>query len=548
MLGNKVQTHGGMVIEDLRFEFAPGKNLSALLYRPPNASPSTPAPGILAVHGYINSRETQSAFAIEFARRGYVVLVIDQTGHGFSDGTAFSEGYGGPAALTYLRSLPYVDTDNLGLVGHSMGGWAGLAAAADRPDGYRAIALVGSSTGPGYAPEGSREFPHNLGVIFSRYDEFAELMWGVERAADVVRSDKLKGVFGSAEAIQPGRVYGDIDAGTARWLATPATTHPGDHLSPAAVADTLQWMGMTLKGGAATDTSEQIWFWKELGTLISLVGGFVLLLGSVDLLLTLSAFRNLCVPGEAALEAIDGRWAAGLMLTTLLPAASYFPLTGWGAAFEPNPLFPQGVTNRILVWAFGNAIFAMLLMRIFRPRTKGGAQQAARSPDRGRTTVLALAAVGMVYLAVALSAAWFKTDFRFWVVALKPMAAHHVLPFLCYLLPFVGCFFLTQRAWIATGMLRRPAPLQYVTSVIASAEGLTLMLIGIYAWLFAQGRLPEVDPLFSIVAIQFVVVLTATAIVSVFAWRRTGNVLLGSLLSGLMVTWYIVAGQATHVR
>ncbi|WP_201721683.1 hypothetical protein [Caulobacter sp. B11] len=29
---------------------------------------------MLAVHGYINSRETQSPFAIEFARRGYVVL------------------------------------------------------------------------------------------------------------------------------------------------------------------------------------------------------------------------------------------------------------------------------------------------------------------------------------------------------------------------------------------------------------------------------------------------------------------------------------------
>ena len=85
-LAHAVQTSGGIVIDDVRIELGDGKRLSALLYRPPDATAQHPAPGILAVHGYINSRETQSGFAIEFARRGYVVLAIDQTGHGFSEG------------------------------------------------------------------------------------------------------------------------------------------------------------------------------------------------------------------------------------------------------------------------------------------------------------------------------------------------------------------------------------------------------------------------------------------------------------------------------
>src|ERR1700730_15623160 len=66
------QTAGGIRIEDVRFKGAKGNTMSALLYIPPNATAQTPAPGILAVHGYINSRETQDGFAIEFARRGYV--------------------------------------------------------------------------------------------------------------------------------------------------------------------------------------------------------------------------------------------------------------------------------------------------------------------------------------------------------------------------------------------------------------------------------------------------------------------------------------------
>src|ERR1700686_5500259 len=89
------QTAGGVRIEDIRFKGAKGDTMSALLYIPANATAQTPAPGILAVHGYINSREHQDGFAIEFARRGYVVLALDKTGHGYSDPPAFANGFGG---------------------------------------------------------------------------------------------------------------------------------------------------------------------------------------------------------------------------------------------------------------------------------------------------------------------------------------------------------------------------------------------------------------------------------------------------------------------
>src|ERR1700760_5179415 len=114
LLAHLTQTSGGIRISDIRFTGAKGNAMSALLYVPPNATAQTPAPGILAVHGYINSRETQDGFAIEFARRGYVVLALDQTGHGYSDGPAFSSGFGGPDGLAKLRSLDMVDKTNIG--------------------------------------------------------------------------------------------------------------------------------------------------------------------------------------------------------------------------------------------------------------------------------------------------------------------------------------------------------------------------------------------------------------------------------------------------
>ncbi len=126
-----VQTDAGSVeVRDVKFSGTNGTMMSGTLYIPEEASSASPQPGVLAVHGYINSKETQSPFAIEYARRGFVVLAIDQTGHGYSDPPAFKNGYGGPDSLEYLRSLDYVDNENIGLEGHSMGGWTVITAAA----------------------------------------------------------------------------------------------------------------------------------------------------------------------------------------------------------------------------------------------------------------------------------------------------------------------------------------------------------------------------------------------------------------------------------
>ena len=131
LLASLVQTNFGRVtVKDTRFIGSNGSLMSGLLYIPHGTTVNRPAPAILAIHGYINSRETQSAFAIELARRGYVVLALDQTGHGYSDAPAFSNGFGGPDGLKYLRSLPFVDQTRIGMEGHSMGGWAIQAAAA----------------------------------------------------------------------------------------------------------------------------------------------------------------------------------------------------------------------------------------------------------------------------------------------------------------------------------------------------------------------------------------------------------------------------------
>ncbi|MGY4420191.1 pimeloyl-ACP methyl ester carboxylesterase [Bradyrhizobium sp. JR6.1] len=197
--------------------------MSALLYIPPNATPQIPAPGILAVHGYINSRETQDGFAIEFARRGYVVLALDQTGHGYSDPPSFANGFGGPDGLAYLRSLPFVDKENIGLEGHSMGGWTVLAAATAMPNDYKSMVLEGSSTGKPLAAEGTASWPRNTALVFAQYEEFSTLML---RRRPRPRRHQEPETLGAVRHARHGR------AGQGLWRSgqrhRPGAVHPGD--------------------------------------------------------------------------------------------------------------------------------------------------------------------------------------------------------------------------------------------------------------------------------------------------------------------------------
>lgn len=545
-LAHKIQTAGGVRIEDVRFKGASGTVMSALLYVPRDATPKTKAPGILAIHGYINSRETQDGFAIALARAGYVVLALDQTGHGYSGGTVAANGYGGPDGLSYLRHLPMVDTDNIGLEGHSMGGWAVLKAAAAQPDGYKAMVLEGSATGVKLgralaSPEGTTQFPRNLAVVYSRYDEFAPLMWEVPRAWNVGESAKLMALFGSTGAVTPERLYGAIEDGNARILYAPVTTHPGDHISRSAVADAVQWFGKTLKGGKPA--SDSTWLWKEAGTAVALIGVVALMLGAFALLLQLPLFAGLVAAPRPLRQRRGPGWWALLAATALIPPLSFYPFMYLGAlALPPSRLFPQSITNQLMVWALLNAaitFFIGLWLKQTRPRANTHWWSAL---------LIACFSVAIGYLALMLSDMLFKVDFRFWVVALKLLSMPQWSWFLAYLVPFLLFFAIALSALIANLMVWSDSVVaQYATALAALAGGFLLFLIAEYAPLFITGALlvPQ-EALNAIISIQFVPLLAIVAVIAVYTWRRTASALPGAFTAGLFVTWYLVAGTAVQ--
>ena len=97
---------------------------------------------VVLAHGSHGSREAVRSHLMMLVELGYGVLAFDARGHGESSGDPNALGWRGDAdvegAVRFLRGLPEVDPNRVGVLGLSMGGEEALRAAADD----RAIAAI----------------------------------------------------------------------------------------------------------------------------------------------------------------------------------------------------------------------------------------------------------------------------------------------------------------------------------------------------------------------------------------------------------------------
>lgn len=198
-------------VQSFTIEIAPTRQIAGRLYLPSaTAEMSAPhlLPALLLCHGVNSSKDTLAILAQDLARHDIAAVVFDFGGYGQSYARANSEAANltdAAAVLQWMRQSPQLNPQQLGVVGHSMGGTTALELARANPD-LNATVLLSIA---GWATPTS---PANLLMGSGVHEELNPV-------------GDMEAVFAAAvdEPVQPLTTVGDFAQGTARRLVFSST-------------------------------------------------------------------------------------------------------------------------------------------------------------------------------------------------------------------------------------------------------------------------------------------------------------------------------------
>ena len=584
---------GRVQVKEISFQTNAGL-YTGYLFVPENATAETPAPAIVASHGYLNNREMQDINYVELARRGYVVFAQNAYKHGDSslvdmDGASeIQVTTGGMTdAVEYLSGLNFVDASRIGVTGHSMGGGFADATAAYYTSLEREALMAGKTAEEAKAQNkvaasfivgnypmtlaaeadtsGQSGYLCDLGVNLGKYDEFCTMLGyrGYELTDhDITRSliavqtgQKVEG------PVEEGEYFVNQENGYQLVIYSPGEFHAMNHFSPASAGNAITFFEQTLGAPKPLPASNQLWWLKEAFNLIGLIGFFAFVVPFAEMLLALPYFSGLRAKETLCLPDLTGGkktgYVIGNVINGVICAVLLMPAILVGFGLLVNPFWPQDTTGGIGVWSVASAAVSLIVLRILSGSFKGRGTSfgtAIKKKQAGKTIVLALAVTAGVFALVFAADYFFQTDFRIWSFDIRVFDSSKILVMLKYL-PFFLIFYLVNsvcvnqncfQGWserrqilvsVAFNML---APLLFILVTYVP-----VLFTGAITWAnFSNPLLAMGGALIPILAIPFVPILGIAAYFDIKLQKLTGTVWLGGLINALWVTAVTVANTS----
>ena len=588
-LASQVQSSWGKVdVREVKLPTQNGQWLAADLYKPKSATQETPAPLVVVVPGFQRSKETLANIAIELARRGMVSICIDPYAQGASSASmlpnsATKEGYGLYAVVDYAMNtdlLNYIDKTRVGATGHSAGGNAAIRGAAHfgrEAGGTGALSKLHSVFVSGYVlslrENVLEDVRSNVGISYALYDEGAYRNFhknGNMRTAPeslmLVNMARENGVA-EIDEVEIGKYYGDSDARTLRVVFNERTLHPFQPYMPEALANQIEYFERVFDWDSGIKSTNQVWYWKELLTLLSLVAAFVSIVPLAGVLLEkVPFFQDLVRPQPPAQPRPKGVgrlifW--GLFVAgALIACFSYIPMTELSKKLflaasnrEQTWFFPQRMNNGVMLWALFNGTVGFILFFLsyrFFGRKHGvhsGMWGASLSwMDAKRIPVLAVTVYSLFFLILFTVYYFFHVDYRFVFLGVRKFQPVTLLLLMVYA-PMFFPFFLSN-SLRTNGAMRLDGQIEWKSMLlagVANALGLFFIVMTQYVTFALTGTVFWTDGwlyinlLFGVVPIMFLL-----PIYHRFFFRLTGNIYLGPLTMCLIFITILISNTVCY--
>ena len=514
---------------------------------------------VIVMPGFTRTKATMAQYAVELSRRGFVVFTLDpneQGGSGYAgfdeDGSSLSYTTGANGLyylIDYIFSnedkFSYVDKRNFGLIGHSAGGGNVLDATQHFNSKFKnySESWIKSVYCSGYIKTSAANrystLYANAGMVYAYYDEGAFRYQEDNTALEVISLRFINEVSGANlgyTSYEIDKEYGNIEQGTYRVIHRETTNHCFEMYDCESIANCITYFSKTLHMSSSLAPTEQIWFLKELFTLLSLVAGFMTIISLSGVLIENVNFFALArgrriVNGKYydEIAAVGGEpipapkkrtnytkilfWTT-FILTAIIACLDYIPLAylsiKWlpdAAANKFTTLFPARMVNAILLWASVNGLIGMIIF--FGTIVIENAVIKIKAKKRGESVTLdwskfkplkidlkgllvtlltALILFGVFYGLIALDYAIFHQDFRFTLISAAPLNGRMIVTWLEYF-PVIFIFYISNSIRVNCGIGYEgwSETKTMIVASIGNSVGLVFILIINYFCFFTTG-------------------------------------------------------------
>ncbi|MDX2411800.1 MAG: alpha/beta hydrolase [Woeseiaceae bacterium] len=584
-----VQSSGGRVqVQDIKIPTQNGQWLVADLFKPKSATSDNPAPLVVVVPGFQRSKEALSNIAIELARRGIVAISIDPYAQGGSSSSmsrmaATTEGYGMFAVVDYAAgtsNLNYIDKSRIGATGHSAGGNAAIRGAnffgkeaqqSGKPSKLHSVFVSGYVLT--LTDEVLGDVRSNVGMSYAFYDEGAyrnELKNGDMRRAPealrLVNSTRGEGEPRIDEVVL-GKYYGDAGRSDLRVVHNERILHPFQPYIVEATANQIEYFEKVFAVDSGFSSRDQIWYWKELFSLISLIAAFVVLVPMGRLLLQVPVFAALVHPIPAALPRPQGRGRALFWtlfaVAALIACFSYIPMSELSKVLfvaassrQQTWFFPQRMNNAVMMWAVLNGLVGYLMFWL---TYRFHGKQHGVVPDMWGAKIGRSELLRTFWLAVTLFVFYFlllftiyyvlHVDYRFLFMGVRIFRPVELLLLIMYV-PFFFIFFLSN-SLRANAAMRTEGQAEWKSMLVAgigNSLGLFLIVVVQYVTFMVSGTVYWADGwlfvnlLFAVVPIMFVL-----PYFNRYFFRMTGRIYLGPMVTCLVFIMILLTNTVCYL-
>ena len=493
---------GSIQITPLRVVGDNGAIYTGLMYVPEGATSASPAPALLTLQGASGNARNHEEYAIEYARRGFVVISVDNFGSG--DATIDYDSVGmwktaiGDLFWDYMVGLDFVDPTRTVISGHSIGSTGTIHMAA-----YKNPTVCVPIDGfMGVYP--SKDEMHYTGMICA-------ITGAADSQNTLERLQPLLGLFKVDERIQTedtelvlDKLYGSFEDGSAKAVYMTDSGHEDAMINKQGMQIQLDFVQQAMAVPHPLAGSDQVWMYKDYTGLLGMFSfAFLLMALAVALIENTAWFAGIKnpLPRNIGLRGVGFgiSVACAVIFPLVVLKTGAFGLTK--LLQEHTALFGMGRANRAFSVVIGLSVmgFLTLLLFIF----TDGKKQHATLRDYGLTSegktgldwVLILKSLVLAVVVLFFGFAYLRwqretmgTDFYAWYYGYKPIAWNKFAHQIQYMAVWCGCFILAsigmnvERRLPSTGSETKDMARQLVVNIVLNCA-VIFVVVGIQWYL-----------------------------------------------------------------